>query len=704
MLVVKLFIQSKARIRFLFISFVLVLGNIGYVTSTNNVKDQQWKDWNYYQLLGLQPINYYSKDGQNSFRLKPRRQRQQERGIIQTKDIKKAYRKEAQKWHPDKIQSRKKQQENSTSAEINGVDYRNLSVGECNERFAKIADAYSVLTDEKKRREYDLFLLDAEEEMEREHKRNRFNNSSKRTQSSSNTNSRSSSNANASTNSGSDFFRNTNQFFSDFFTDPMATFEDFFFGENDGSGSFMEDLFGSFYKDGSDNSNNRNSYHDRMPDRTSETTQVRYDSRLRTEVLRVLQREEFDEPKESRVFFRVIAQEFVEDRYGYSPISEPQIIDEGYLPMRKPQSQFSRRSSSRNKRKRGRSNKRQPLSITSHRLEKYEFMTPNTIHLVAKNGQYYAGLTSECELVIMRDNGPFEEDVEIWSSDTYAPPQHQNGCALAMYNAQIAIVIGDIENPTTILWSSPKPPPIVPGSPFDGEEIIDYYCSLDDDGSLAVYRTREQTELSITRQDLIDVAKMWWNDLVKGKSRTPPKTQAAVTWKSIQRWAQLHLRGKPSIDRPFKNSKTGKTEKNVDECVYATGIAGCNTAGRHAIHISKNIKRSFGKAMSQVDEKVEGFIDFLYDGDTDDIDILQKLNRCIDEAIRKGRIILGRFSRRFVDRAIDVWYELRYRYSKWEKIIRYESADVMYHLRYKAKKFQKILKIKFEQMMNGWEM
>lgn len=225
-----------------------------------------------------------------------------------------------------------------------------------------------------------------------------------------------------------------------------------------------------------------------MPDRTSETTQVRYDSRLRTEVLRVLQREEFDEPKENRVFFRVIAQEFVEDRYGYSPISEPQIVDEGYLPMRKPQSQSSRRSSSRNKRKRGRSNKRQPLSITSHRLEKYEFMTPNTIHLVAKNGQ------------------------------------------------------------------------------------------------------------------------------------------------------------------------------------------------------------------------VEGFIDFLYDGDTDDIDILQKLNRCIDEAIRRGSIFLGRFSRRFVERAIDVWYELRYRYSKWEKIIRYESADIMYHLRYRAKKFQKILKIKFEQMMNDWEM
>ena len=67
----------------------------------------------YYQLLGLQ------KDCSQN-------------------DIKKAYRKKAKKWHPDKHQ----QQEEKEQAEI---------------MFKKIAEAYSVLSDENKKTHYDRF-------------------------------------------------------------------------------------------------------------------------------------------------------------------------------------------------------------------------------------------------------------------------------------------------------------------------------------------------------------------------------------------------------------------------------------------------------------------------------------------------------------------------------------------------------------------
>ncbi len=51
-------------------------------------------------------------------------------------EIKKAYRKLAVKWHPDKNPNNKKASE---------------------EKFKKISEAYAVLSDEKKRQEYDTF-------------------------------------------------------------------------------------------------------------------------------------------------------------------------------------------------------------------------------------------------------------------------------------------------------------------------------------------------------------------------------------------------------------------------------------------------------------------------------------------------------------------------------------------------------------------
>lgn len=616
----------------------------------------------------------------------------QERSVIQAKDIKKAYRKQAQLWHPDKITSRKNQQGNATST--NGIDYASLSVEQCNARFAKIADAYEVLNDNDKRIDYDSFLLDAEEQMEREHKRAQVQSGQA---------------SNGDSASTSDyFFQATNDFFGDFFTDPMSTFEHFFFGDGDdhdqeNDRTFMDDRFDSFY-DGSQRNHQNNRHYNRQPDRTSESTHVEYDSRFGTETLRVLQREEFDEPQERRIYFRVIGQEFIEEfdqfygqSLGYQPISEPYLVEEGHLPYRE-----RRRTSesSFNKQHRKQPRHRRPISITSHRLEKYEYITAKSIHLHSANGEYYAGITPECELVIMHEEGPFEEDTEVWGSSTFVPPQYRDGCALAMYGARIAIVVGNVENPTTVLWTSPPPPPIVPGSPFDGEEIIDYFCSLDDDGSLTVYRTRERKNLSLTGRDLVSIAEMWWSDLVAGEAATPPKSNAAHTWKSIQRWTHLKTSGKPQ--KIWREGK--KKEKHEDECVFATGPVGCNTAGRHVINISKTIKKYADKAVSQLDDKVGGFVDSLYDGGEDDADLLDTLLRVGTNFSQSASASFSRAIQVFIPYATETMIEIRYRISKLSSILHYEINEFTEKTHHKIRRSKKYLKRKLDELMNDWEL
>ena len=661
--------------------------------STKSLESNQaWHDWNYYQLLGLLPEDYYQSKTSNSkkrketeaWSIKSRRERTKERSQIQSKDIKKAYRKQAQAWHPDKIASRKNQQANATKS--NGVDYSNLSVEECNARFAKIAEAYGILNDEQKRRDYDVFLLDGEDQLERENKQR----ASSGGQGDSST-SRSST---------------ASSFFQEFFTDPLSTFEEFFFGSTD-TRNFMEDIFDSFYG-GSQRNQQRDEHHKRKPDRTSETTQVRYDPRFGKDVLQVLQKEEFDEPKKNRIYFRVIAQEFIEEfafgrSLGYSPISEPHIVEEGHLPYN---GRGNRAGSSSEKKQQHRQQEKQkrrrPLALTSHRLEKYEYITPQSIHLHSANGEYYAGLTLECELVIMHDEGPFEEDTQFWGSDTFASPKHRDGCALAVYGDIIAIVVGDVEKPTAILWTSPTPPPIVHGSPFDGEEIIDFYCSLDDDGSLALYRTRESQRISVTGRDILGIAEMWWSDFVAGDSATPPKTQAAATWKSIQRWAVLKRTGKPSA-RAGRRSQ--EMVGHIDECVFATGPAGCLTPGRHFVTISKTIKRSVGKAVSQLDDTVGGFMDSLWD--EDDIDLFDTVVRIITKCGKRISSSGFRTFKQTIPKVTDFISQVRYKCTKWVGLLQYEAMDYAHNSKYKLRKLttmvRKQVRVWADHLMNLWE-
>ena len=110
-------------------------------TDTDNLS---LNDLNYYELLNLeQPDTHRRKSTLNN-----RRKRTAYRSKITTSDIKKAYRKQAQLYHPDKANRHNMTKEDATS------------------RFAMIAEAYEVLSNQNSRNEYDWDLLDAEDEAE----------------------------------------------------------------------------------------------------------------------------------------------------------------------------------------------------------------------------------------------------------------------------------------------------------------------------------------------------------------------------------------------------------------------------------------------------------------------------------------------------------------------------------------------------------
>jgi hypothetical protein len=277
-----------------------------------------------------------------------------------------------------------------------------------------------------------------------------------------------------------------------------------------------------------------------------------------------------------------------------------------------------------------------------------------------------------------------------------------------MYGPTIAIIVGNVENPTTVLWTSPPPPPIVPGSPLDGEEVIDFYCSLDDDGSLAVYRTRKSVNLSMTGRDILDLVHMWWSDLVTGEYSTPPKTQAAHAWKSIQRWAHLKITGRPtssSGQTTMYNSRrhSDLDGQHVDECIYATGPAGCYTAGRYVVNISNTIKRSVEKIVSQLDDKVGDLVDSIYEGGEEDIDLSDTVLRITTNSIRNLSGAIVRVVRHFFPLALNLLKEFQYRISKWAKILSYEINDYMDSSNYKLRRLKRVIEMKWDQLINEWD-
>jgi len=413
-------------------------------------------------------------------------------------------------------------------------------------------------------------------------------------------------------------------------------------------GYFNDDPFFDDYFGPSPGRPNRHAF--TAPPRVSETTQVRYDPRFQSEVLRVLRREEYTDARTGQIYFRVIGQEFLEEHdyiyghLGYRPLTEPYLVEEGYASTAKGENtkQYETNFDQMSGRQ------------TPSKIEPGEIITPDTEELLTSpDRRYYAGLTPDCELIVVRDEGPDKEDTIIWSSDTFLPPSYLStaGCFLSMYGPQLVLFVGeDVDRITAVLWSSP-PPPIVPDRDHTGDEgEQEYYASLDNDGSLAVYRRRIEGNYSkssdfesnkFNRGTERDAKKfsaeskslsMWRKFLMKlgiNDITVSPQTKAAAAWMSVRRWAVQILTRQPSS---FSARGRSSVHDNVhhqhhshrDECVYATGPAGCLTPGRYTFRLLDRVKRSIDK-----------FVDFLLDETEDGDDLIDTLWRTM--SMKRGK-------------------------------------------------------------------
>lgn len=533
--------------------------------SSSNLYD--WEDQNYYEILDLA----------NPPSTASRKKRRAKRAAISSADIRRSYRKQAQLYHPDKQKVAKNQ---------------TITLEERNARFARIAEAYEVLMDEEKRREYDEFLLDCEDHLSGQQE------------------------------DDSSAYRWTSVF-DDLSTDPRRLFEEFFFGSSSSDRPTWED--DATFRETNRQTRSNNKY--TTPIRVYETREVHHDPYSGAEVLRILQTEEFEAETEGKLYYRVSAQDFVEqyDRFHgwtYVPVSQPFLMEEGYM-----------------------QNKQQKQESLTNTLSPGEYLFPESELLTSSSGRYKAGLSSDCELLIMTD--AWDEEHLVWSSETYVPPVHlysHGGCFLGLRGPHLVLVLGSPERPGNILWHSDVPESIVE----EEERILTmggppsmYVARLDDDGSLAVYRHETSPPPGNASQET-----PLWHQLFMGQPIRPPRTRAARAWNRIQAWGR---------ERILHRQRTHIFPRET--CVYATGLAGCNKSGRRFFHFAYGVGRSAKRTVNKIDDAIDSFVESI-DDDEDLLDtVFRVANKASNGLLRAGRSFIRIQARLFHN----VYHSLRKR-------------------------------------------
>jgi len=385
--------------------------------SPSETAKYEWENWSYYQLLELNPPKSAS---------------------LEPKEIRRAYRKQAQLWHPDK------------HVNHNGSKKKKMSIDECTARFAKIAEAYEVLSDEKKREEYHLFL---------QHCRAEEKSSSRWS------------------------------FRFEKFMDPMQVFEELFFGKSKQEQAVPEDAYSTFFKEGGESGKNQPQPRGK-PLRSYRHEEYLQDPYTGKEIIRRMQTEEYAsaDPTTGKFFFRTHAQEFEKtfDPFtgmSYFPVASPYLLDEGY---RYPSESHQGRSS-----KRGGGSS--PTQDAQTILFPGDVLTPRSTLLVSPNKRYYAGLSPECELLVTADNGNAGDDA-IWSSRIPKRMHHSSRCFATLRGPHLVVGMERPGQNHQVLWFSEA---------TDDEADVDghfshhqrqqqhhstYLAQLDNDGSLVVYK------------------------------------------------------------------------------------------------------------------------------------------------------------------------------------------------------------------------
>ena len=501
------------------VCYLLLSLFVSYVVSTSS-------NPNYYELLNLE-TNETHRPKHKQQQLNSRKKRSAYRARITNDQVKKAYRKQAQLFHPDK------------------ASRNNMTVEEATSRFQSIAEAYAVLSDPVQRYEYDRELIYTEEEEEEERlyrKQMREREQQQRQRQKNQYGQQNRNDWGYDEPSSSSFYDKMKDKASNLNAwkeslnniDPWRVFEDFFFQESPAA----------YHHDSSSSSSTSNQYyhqqaHEKNPPNSnyyrqhshalhvSETTVHRgYDPYMDTDVYTVYRREDYQNGD-----YKVIGQDFIQGvevdpytgfplREYYSAITGPYLVEEGSTQ----QQQYTGNEFVNDlhyDKLYGQENQKQQFETTptdepkaprssSSRLEQGESISLNDSSdpWLSPNGMFEAFLSPTCELQIIRriqeaDDQGNEDEIDpddriVWSSETYIPDTRAHGCHLTLNSLGRLILsidygsgLGQVGN--SVLWNSPTPPVVPYWVQGDQQQSVTfyYYASLDDDGVIAVYRVRE---------------------------------------------------------------------------------------------------------------------------------------------------------------------------------------------------------------------
>ena len=277
------------------------------------------------------------------------------------------------------------------------------------------------------------------------------------------------------------------------------------------------------------------------------------------------------------------------------PVSRPFLVEEGY-----------------------KQDTPQKAEILTNTLSPGEFLFPESALLTSSSGQYYAGLSSNCELLIMTN--AWDDEHVIWSSGTFVP---RGGCFLGLRGPHLVLVLGSPDRPGNILWYSDVPESVIEEEErtiaMGGPPSL-YVARLDDDGNLSVYRHESAPPRSASPRE-----QKWWHKFFEPIHR-PPRTRAAKAWTRIQEWGRERIR-----------RRQRSTVFPRETCIYATGPAGCNNPGRKMIAIAHGLGHSVKHTMNKIDNAIDSFVDSI-DEDEDMLDtVFRVVNRATHGLLQAGR-------------------------------------------------------------------
>jgi curved DNA-binding protein CbpA len=610
-----------------------------------------WERYNYYELLGIpNAFNKYIKDDGTGNNKKKKKKRRLGKGdneinddgemIISNKDIRKAYRKTAQKYHPDKVSNKKKSSNNDSTTSV-------VSIEESNSRFTKIAEAYEFLSDNTKQQEYNLFLEYCHnfEVANGVHIEDTDQEGGGRI--------------------STMLKKRFNGLFDDFAgsgKDPFSLFEEFFFGsdddddDDDNENIFdPNDPFSHLHYQNLQQNNKQGeqqySYYqdeEEEPVRVFHDEQKMYDPMTGENVIRVLQTEEFAPPSSSSsssptnsssessksepslFYFRIIAQDFKERYDPYNakkvlvPITEQYLQDDGYRSNQHYANSGSQSSSST-------TTSSNPSATIESILHSWEVLTPDSRLIVSPNRRFVAGLSPDCELIIMTNEDYYDNDDnnprnEIWSSKRpYGSGGYAaNNCYALIKGPHIVVTVGQHPhsvqgaslNNNRILWHSDS-------SKDDNDEQRQnryyeyedeygfwhkiqrsYLAQLDNDGSLTVYSVWNVPQQDQEQQQ---------------QRNNKPKMMANKAWMT----AKDIWHGRVSVNEEYEHlyystssSTSSSSSITYKRCIYSTSkFGGCNRVGRKLAQLSLEIYFLINRIISKMNHYSNIWLDLIFEED-----------------------------------------------------------------------------------------